>query len=462
MSTDRKFPGRDRPEGGNRPAPHTARRPFRHPRPKPEAEIAAAALDALIAVDSGRAADRVLKSAFDRRKWQPPQRARIARLVLGVARNRGQLDWWLDHVGCRAQSLSRLVAALTLLEGADKSTVRKHLPDLPAPETKAMEQLIGRSLSHPDQPAAVQANLPGWLMPHFERRFAARLVPEAAALCGEAGLDLRANSLKTTREGAIAALAEDGIIAQPTPLSPVGLRVEGRPPIARTRAWREGLVEVQDEASQLAALLLGARAGERVLDLCAGAGGKTLAIAAAMENKGRLIATDADERRLEEAVTRLRRNDVHNVTRRAVGAEGDAWLSRHKGGFDRVLVDAPCTGTGTFRRNPDAKWRSSPEELTHLTALQGKLLARAAALVKPGGRLVYATCSVLAEEDEDQIDAFLAAHPEFRPVPLAEAWAAVGSPRPAPVAGPYLLLSPARHSTDGFFAAVLERQAAAS
>lgn len=432
----------------------------RRPRPKPETEIATAVIDALVAIESGRAADKVLKAAFDRRKWLPPARSRIARLTLAIVRRRAQLDWWLERVGCRPQPMSRFVAALVLIEGAEKGVVRRHLPRIPTPEAHAMDDLQGHTIDHPEQPPEVAANLPAWLMPKLEARFGKRLVAEARALCGETGLDLRANTIKGSRDGAIAALAEDGIIAVPTDLSPVGLRVEGRPPIARSRAWREGLVEVQDEASQLAALILGARPGERVLDFCAGAGGKTLAIAAAMANKGRLIATDSDERRLNEAVPRLRRADVHNVTRHAIGAEGDRWLSRQKGAFDRVLVDAPCTGTGTFRRNPDAKWRSSPEELEHLGALQARLLDRAAALVRPGGRLVYATCSVLLEEDDLQVEAFLARHPDFRVVPMADAWAATDSTAPLPVDGPYLSLSPARHETDGFFAAVLERVAA--
>ncbi|MFZ2870825.1 RsmB/NOP family class I SAM-dependent RNA methyltransferase [Zavarzinia sp.] len=442
-------------------APGSAGPIHRRPRLKPETEIADAVIDALVAVESGRAADKVLKNTFDRRKWPPPMRSRIAKLTLGIIRWRAQLDWWLERAGCRPQPMSRFVAALALIEGAEKGVIRKHLPRIPTPEAHAMDELVGHSLDHPDQPPAVAANLPDWLMPHLAARFGKRLGSEAKALCGETGLDLRANAVKGSRDAAMAALAEDGIITIPTPLSPIGLRVDGRPPIARSRAWRDGLVEVQDEASQLAALILGARPGERVLDFCAGAGGKTLAIAGTMANKGRLIATDSDERRLEQAVPRLRRADVHNVTRHAIGEDGDRWLSRQKGAFDRVLVDAPCTGTGTFRRNPDAKWRGSPEELSHLTALQARLLDRAAPLVRPGGRLVYATCSVLLEEDDAQIEAFLGRHADYRLVPLTEAWAAIGSPRPLPVDGPYLSLTPGLHGTDGFFAAVLERLPAA-
>ncbi len=208
---DQKF-SKARPGGG-------ASRPsgFRPPRPRPEAEMAAVALDALVAVEAGRAADRVLKNAFDKRKWPPHARARIAGLVLGIERHRRQIDWWLDHVESRPAPLARLVAALALLDGLEKAAINKHLPNLPAPEKQAMTRLIQRSLNHPDQPAAVQANLPDWLMKPFARRFGRDLAAEAAALVGETGLDLRANTVKTTREGAIAALAADGISAVPPP-----------------------------------------------------------------------------------------------------------------------------------------------------------------------------------------------------------------------------------------------------
>jgi 16S rRNA (cytosine967-C5)-methyltransferase len=223
-------------------------------------------------------------------------------------------------------------------------------------------------------------------------------------------------------------------------------------------AFREGLVEVQDEGSQLLALLTDARPGQAVVDFCAGAGGKTLALAAAMENKGRLVACDVNQRRAERAMLRLRRAGVHNVTRRLLEGESDKWVKRHGGTFDRVLVDAPCSGSGTWRRNPDAKWRLTPAGLDELVSLQGRILDSAARLVRPGGRLVYATCSVLADEDEARVEAFLASHPNFRLIPLPEVWsAAVGGA--CPVEGPMLRLTPARTNTDGFFAAVMECQA---
>jgi len=213
---------------------------------------------------------------------------------------------------------------------------------------------------------------------------------------------------------------------------------------------------VQDEGSQLVALLTDAQPGQAVMDFCAGAGGKTLALAAAMKNKGRLVACDTHAARSERAVQRLRRAGVHNVTRHVLEGEGDKWLKRQKGTFDRVLVDAPCSGSGTWRRNPDAKWRLTETGLLELVALQGKILTQASTLVKPGGRLVYATCSLLPEENERQVEAFLAANPDFSLIPITEAWSAtVGTECPVP--GPYLRLSPAAHNTDGFFVAVMQR-----
>jgi 16S rRNA (cytosine967-C5)-methyltransferase len=235
------------------------------------------------------------------------------------------------------------------------------------------------------------------------------------------------------------------------------LRLPERVPLGGLAAFRKGLVEVQDEGSQLAALLVGARPGMRVADFCAGAGGKTLALAAAMENHGRLVACDVSARRLEHAARRLRRAGVNNVERRSFAGERDKWVKRHAGGFDRVLVDAPCLGTGTWRRNPGDKWRTAPDDLAELVVRQQQILRSAARLVRPGGRLVYATCSLLCEEDEAQAEALLAAAPEFCLVPAAHAWnETIGGA--APGGGRYLRLTPAQHGTDGFFVAIFERQ----
>jgi 16S rRNA (cytosine967-C5)-methyltransferase len=306
----------------------------------------------------------------------------------------------------------------------------------------------------------VRFELPDWLYPHMLARFGDSLAAEMAALSEPAPLDLRVNSLKGTREDALAALKHEGWEARPTPLSPWGLRIDGRRPVTSGPAFQSGLVEIQDEGSQLIAALTGAKPGMRVVDWCAGAGGKTLALAAMMGNRGQIVACDVSASRLDGAVRRLRRAGANNVERHLV-EPGDKWAKRRAGAFDRVLVDAPCTGTGTWRRNPDARHRLSEQDLLELTRKQSSILDTARALVRSGGRLVYATCSLLPEENEGQVSGFLLRHPDFFLVPLAQAWPfESGGPfeETAPD-GEMLSLTPARNGTDGFFAAVLERRA---
>jgi 16S rRNA (cytosine967-C5)-methyltransferase len=299
-------------------------------------------------------------------------------------------------------------------------------------ERSVLSRLEGRALDHPSMPDVVRLEVPDWL--------GGRIDPaELRALLEPASLDLRVNLLKATREEARAALAAEGLEAAPTPLSPWGLRIEGRRQVTTGTAFREGLVEIQDEGSQMVAALVDARPGMRVVDLCAGAGGKTLALAMTMENRGQLVACDVSAVRLDGAVRRLRRAGVHNVERHLLEV-GDKWLKRRAVSFDRVLVDAPCTGTGTWRRNPDARLRLTAADLDELLPKQAGVLDQAASLVRKGGRLVYATCSLLSEENEDQVTAFVSRHPGFTQVDV-------------------LTLTPARHGTDGFFAGVLERRA---
>jgi 16S rRNA (cytosine967-C5)-methyltransferase len=267
-------------------------------------------------------------------------------------------------------------------------------------------------------------------------------------------LDLRVNPIKSNRETVLRALKAMGLNAEATKLAPRGIRLRERLSLARLAGLKAGEIEIQDEGSQLVALLVNAKPGDRVVDFCAGAGGKTLAIAAQMQNKGHLIACDINEARLKRCAERLRRAGLHNVETRALTSETDSWVKRHKGSFDHVLIDAPCSGTGTWRRNPDARWRMPDLGLGGLVALQARILSSAARLVKPGGRLVYATCSVLREENEEQVAAFLAAHPTFRIVPVQQV-----VPHLAMVAPfDHLSLTPAQHETDGFFAAVLHRE----
>ncbi len=313
-------------------------------------------------------------------------------------------------------------------------------------------------------PEKLRHNLPDWLANPLREQLGdgpdGGFWPLVDSLARPAPLDLRVNTLKAKREDVQRALAEAGIEATPTPHSPWGLRVDGKPALNKLALFTEGHVEVQDEGSQLLALLLDAKRGEMVVDFCAGAGGKTLALGATMRNTGRLYAFDVSGHRLDALKPRLKRSGLSNVHPAQIAHERDDRIKRLAGKIDRVLVDAPCSGLGTLRRNPDLKWRQSPQALAELVVKQQAILAGAARLVKPGGRLVYATCSLLAAENEGIAEAFTATERErFEPLPAAEALSAAHAEGVADlVAGPYLRLWPHRHRTDGFFAAVWQRR----
>lgn len=413
-----------------------------------------------------RPADAVASDFFRARRFiGGGDRRVVSELGWGVVRQRLRLDWHLSRIGMAPTPRLLLLARMLLADGMARQTAeaafdgsRYGPPALDAAERRAAAALAGRPLLDPAMPEAARLNLPEWLLPALAARFGSRLPAEAAALEAEAPLDLRTNLLKADRPAAMARLAAEGIAAEPTPLSPWGLRLPARRPITGSAAYREGLVEVQDEGSQLIALLADARPGMRVADYCAGAAGKTLAMAATMGNRGRITACDTSAARLEGAARRLRRAGVDNAERHLL-APGDRWAKRRAGSFDRVLVDAPCTGTGTWRRNPDARLRTRPEDVAELVAMQHDILGRAAELVRPGGRLVYATCSLLPQENEEQMERFLARGSGFVPVPLEGLWTALVPGVPPPCAGPWLALSPGAQDTDGFFCAVLEKPA---
>ena len=272
-----------------------------------------------------------------------------------------------------------------------------------------------------------------------------------------ATLDLRVNSFTDKRADVQKELKLAGIAAEPTPYSPWGLRIQGKPSLTKLDAFARGAIEVQDEGSQLLSLLVDPKRGEMVVDFCAGAGGKTLALGAAMRSTGRLYAFDTSAHRLEALKPRLARSKLSNVHPAAIAHERDERIKRLSGKIDRVLVDAPCSGLGTLRRNPDLKWRQSPQAVAELVQKQTAILDSAARLVKSGGRLVYATCSVLPEENEQIAAAFSAAHPGFKPVPVADLLEALKVANAAQLCtsdGLYLRLWPHRHGTDGFFASV--------
>ncbi|MFA4969633.1 MAG: SAM-dependent methyltransferase [Sulfuritalea sp.] len=286
-----------------------------------------------------------------------------------------------------------------------------------------------------------------------------RMSPEellalARALNTPAPLDLRVNTLKAEREGVIQRLAADGIVATPCPYSPLGLRLKTKPYLQKHPAFLDGSIEVQDEGSQLLGFLLAPKRSEMVVDFCAGAGGKTLILGALMRSTGRLYAFDVSDKRLAKLKPRAARAGLSNVHPACLSGENDTRVKRLQGKADRVLVDAPCSGLGTLRRNPDLKWRQSPQSVDELTVKQAAILAAAAKLLRPGGRLVYATCSILAEENEEIVDAFLATHAEFHRLSAQEVLAAQGIDIDC---GEDMRLTPQKHGTDAFYAAVLER-----
>lgn len=334
-------------------------------------------------------------------------------------------------------------------------------PSAIGPEAGPLENVLKVNLEK--APAHVRAELPQWLYDLIEAQYedAAELYP---SMQEGAPLDLRVNLLKASRDEVLEELRANGVEAYATPFSPDGLRLPTKPGLTQWAVYKDGKVDVQDEGSQLIARLLTPRRREMVCDFCAGAGGKTLALGALMRSTGSLYAFDVNEKRLAGLTPRMRRAGLSNVHPIAIRGEDDQRVRRLNGKFDRVLIDAPCTGTGTFRRNPDLKWRLSPSELERINAIQKSVLEHASRLVKAGGRLVYATCSVLKRENQDVVEAFLAAHPEWRLVPAKEVFAQQGIVFPEAQwerFGSYFQMLPHVNNTDGFFAAVLERSAPA-
>lgn len=423
-----------------------------------------AAIDILSAIDETRhPADRVFDAWARKSRFAGSKdRAAVSELVYSVLRHRAAL---VAAVGGESPRLLAL-AAISLIDGAGAAPAMaladgaRHAPAPLGPEEAAA--LRAAELPGSDAPAHLRLNYPEWLHAEFERAYGASLEREMAALMERAPTDLRVNLLKSGREAAREALAAENVETEPTPHSPWGLRLLGRANIPGLGAFRDGRIEVQDEGSQLACLLTGARPGEQIVDLCAGGGGKSLALASLMANRGQIHACDTDRRRLGKLMPRAQRAGARNIQTRfisplAMPAAPDAEFSDLAGRADCVLVDAPCSGSGAWRRSPDARWRLTPELLESYRATQREVLARGAALVRPGGRLVYVTCSLLPCENEDQVAGFLASHPDFNARPWAALWPE-DLRRPPAAEGEALRLSPASTGTDGFFIAVMERR----
>jgi 16S rRNA (cytosine967-C5)-methyltransferase len=384
----------------------------------------------------------------------------IGGLVYDAMRRRASIAWALGADTPRALAIGAASSALGL---APEAVIAACDGSEHAPSHLTEAERAGLTRSLDDAPDHVQADIPEWLWAAFSAQFGANAVAEGQAMARRAPADLRVNTLKATPDKVLKALASFG--AEPCALSPVGVRVP--PPVGADRtpnlqaeaAFQAGWFEIQDEGSQLAALLAGAGPRKQVLDLCAGAGGKTLALAALMQNTGQIYAYDADRNQLKPIFDRIKRAGVRNVQvlRAGDGAAVDALGQR----FDIVLADAPCTGTGTWRRRPDAKWRLKPEAVKARMAEQQRVLQRAASLVKPGGRLVYVTCSVLPEENTGQVAWFLQENAGFSLIPTAEIWRAAFATEPPTSAdgrAESLLLTPHHHATDGFFIAALGRK----
>ena len=409
-----------------------------------------AIVDALTVILPARApADAQMRTFFrEHKSLGSHDRALVADVVYAALRRRRMLE----HVTPRATPREIALAALVKLMGVGIGQIESILK----PEER--EWLVKlKALDLDSLPFEVRADLPDWVLSRLASRFSEdEVLSLARGLCAPAPLDLRVNTLKAPRQGVMDRLEYDEIAAAPTRYSPIGVRLRDKPALNTHPMFLDGAVEVQDEGSQLLGMLVEARRGEMVVDFCAGAGGKTLQMGAAMGSTGRLYAFDVSDKRLANLAPRLKRSGLSNVFPQRIAHENDAKVKRLRGKIDRVLVDAPCTGLGTLRRNPDLKSRQDESSLAELNAKQRAILAAAATLVKPGGRLVYGTCSLLTEENEDIVKEFLAAHPGFSLVSAAEVLERQGVKLPG--AGEYLRLYPHVHDTDGFFAAVIERR----
>ena len=394
-------------------------------------------------------ADAVVSRYFrEHRQLGHADRAFVAETVFAVLRRGRSIE-----ARCAGQlsDRRRLLATLALVRGWSQREL--------APVLKASEEewlAAAKAMPEVDLPPAVRSDLPDWLYARLEQQFGADEVQTLAkAMNQSAPLDLRVNTLKTDRETLLAKLAADGIAAVPGTLSPLAVRLRDKPALAKHALFLEGAFEVQDEGSQLLGFLLEPKRGEMVVDFCAGAGGKTLLLGAQMRNTGRLYAFDVSDKRLANLKPRLARSGLSNVHPARIEHERDQKIKRLAGKADRVLVDAPCSGLGTLRRNPDLKWRQDEKSVAELTTKQASILEAAATLVRPGGRLVYATCSLLSAENDAIVNAFLEKHPDFVLLPASVVLGKQG----IVFEGDMLRLLPHKHNTDGFFAAALERKA---
>lgn len=426
-----------------------------------------AAIDILDAIEATRrAADSIIRHYFRARRYAGSgDRRAIQALVYVILRKRGQLDWWCHRNDIEITSRSRVLMALILCTPWEGSTPEDaFLPGKYGPkalgemEMAVVVELRGESLDHSAQPESVSLNVPPWTEALYCPEIKDNYIIEIKSLNNEADVDLRVNTLKSSRDEVLLELRNAGIEAMPTPWAPHGIRLAQRSPLSGLSAFRNGFFEPQGEASQLAAELAGAEPGQSVLDLCAGAGGKALAVAANMRNEGRLVLHDVDPDRLRRAEERLQRAGVNIHEKQVLTKDSISENIADIKNYDIVIIDAPCSGSGVWQRNPEAKWRLNEDRLREHTTQQRDLLQTAAKAVRPGGRLIYMTCSILAAENRNRVDEFLAADgADFEMIPPAADWRRVTGQEPD-AGDTDLQLTPARHGTDGFYVAILRRR----
>ena len=419
-----------------------------------DSRIAAETLaNALIAQSQGASLDQALtRSLKTAPKMSAEERRQVVQDLYGVNRHRARLSWHIEQA-------EGVVTAATLYSAwtAFVSQGMQWGEDSGLEDRALMKRITGRQLYDRSMPEAVRLECPPAFEPLLREALGGNFDREMNAALEAPPVDLRVNVLKCTVADAVKRLHWEKIEAKPVAHSPWGLRCASGENISATRCFQDGYVEFQDEGSQLAAVLCDAQPGMQVMDFCAGTGGKTLALAATMQNKGHLIACDISEVRLARAKVRLKRGGAENAERIKLPAQDDKAMKRLYGKFDRVLVDAPCSGTGSWRRNPDVRWSSQAANLAELTALQSAILERAWRFVKAGGHMIYATCSLLPCENDQRVSAFLAAHADFELADARDLWSKLGRGDWMCGDEKVMRLSPARHRTDGFFAAVLRK-----
>ncbi len=428
----------------------------------------AAVIEIINEMEENHLASYGLRKGLQRRRYAGSgDRQVISVMFWQVHRAWARLLWHLQQCGCEVTARSITIAAQMLIDHklpADITALfggedKHHAVALSADELELVAQLAERQLDHPEMPRDVALEWPDFLMADAIAALGKSAEAELLALQGEAATDVRINPVKLGERRVLREkFAGRGVKCHLNRLSPIGIRLEKRTRTNDLPEWKKGLFEYQDEGSQIVALLCDARPGMQVVDMCAGAGGKALLMAAQMQNKGRVLALDTDSERLKRGGERMRRAGIHNIERKHVG---ESWgTKRWRSKFDRVVIDAPCSGSGTWRRQVDARWRCTIDDVARYNSLQAQLLDKGRAMVMPGGRIIYITCSVLASEGSQQIDRLLAEASELELADIGEIWQDTigkqqGGPCP-PMDGRMLRLLPGRDGTDGFFMAVLQ------